>query len=54
LFGLEEWDKLQDAAVRQKQKGHVQVGGDHAGSSQDDKRPDRFSGDGHGAAERIK
>jgi len=29
--------KLQDAVAEKKQKGHVQVGGGHAGSSLDDK-----------------
>ena len=35
LFGPGGWDKLQNAAVEEKQKDHVQVGGDHASNSQE-------------------
>jgi len=37
LFRPEEWGKLQDAAAKEKQKGHVQVGIGHADSSKNDK-----------------
>jgi len=34
LFSHEGWGKLQDAAIGEKRKGHVEVGGGHADRTQ--------------------